>query len=197
MQSRHILPLLVVLASPVALAQSATPAAAPATTTPANPAPAARPLSGSDAAFLDQQADLVRQLRLLELQTRVAEQQKKLREANAPSANAPAASPGGDSVNLPPSILRPGSAPQAAPVAATPMPALPPVSAPDEGADLSVASVWGVEGNYAADMLAAGGMRVSVRRGASLPGGWKVAQISRTGVVIEKGRTRRTLLVGR
>lgn len=192
---RRILFLAVLTAPTLVWAQSAPAPAATPSASP-NPAPSVRPLASGDAEFLQQQSELVRQLRLLTLQTQVAEQQKKLRDANAPETGGAAPATGGDSVNLPPiSVLRPGSVPSSA----TPLPAmpnLPPVAAPAPSSGLSVASVWGVDGSYVADMLAPGGLRVSVRQGDALPGGWRVAKVLRTGVIVEKGRNRQTLMVG-
>lgn len=184
------------LMAPTAWAQ-VPPGAAPAPAAPsmqpgiAAASPAAplrvRPMTEAEAAYAKAEGDLVRQLRLLELRAKVAEQERKLA---APGAVAGA--PGLDAVNalpaIPPPIMRPGSLP-ASPAAAPAAVKAKPASA------FSVASIWGVEGNYFADLIA-GGMRISVRKGDALPKGWRVLEVLRTGIVIEKGKERQTIQVG-
>lgn len=165
--------------APAAFAQTANP-----------PAPTVRQLTAADASYAAQEEVLVKKLRLLELQVQVAEQEKKLNGGAAEGTPV-------DSVNLPmipPPISRPGSVPAPASGPAAALPALPDLTAPPAPL-FRVVSVWGFEGAYVADILA-GGMRVSVRRGDSLPSGWRVHEVLRTGVVIAKGKKRDTLMVG-
>lgn len=151
-----------------------------------------RPVSASDADYMAQESALVRKLRLLELQARVAEQERKISGADAPGADAVQSLP-----PLPMPIMRPGSVQQGGAEAQKAMPELPALPAPPESNELfSVASVWGVEGNYYADLLT-NGVRISVRKGDSLPQGWSVVEVLRTGIVIEKGKKRKTMQVGR
>lgn len=181
----------VVLLSLPTLAGAQQAASAPAAiTAPANPAATARPLTAEQQAFLTQEAALVRRLRLLDLQAAVAEKEKKLRGDDAPSGAGSSTSV--DLPPIPPPIQRPGSVsspvPQNAPMTMPSPPTAPPAFA--------VASVWGVDGRYVADLLVSGGMRVSVREGDALPSGWRVSKVLRTGVIITKGKERNTLMVG-
>lgn len=154
--------------------------------TPSAPAgPSVKPLTGDEASYLQQEAELVRRLRLADLRAQIAEQERRITGESGGSASV-------DSVNLPaipPPLTRPGSGP-AIPV--MPMPTAP---APQPAKPFTVVSIWGVEGSYVADILA-GGMRVSVQKGDALPSGWRVHEVLRTGIIITKGRKRETLVVG-
>jgi type IV pilus biogenesis protein PilP len=167
----------------------AAPGMQPGMVAPAPPAAPlrVRPMTDAEAAYAAKEGELVRKLRLLELQAKVAEQERKLL---APGAIAGA--PGLDAVNalpaIPQPVMRQGSLPAAPAMADAPVKARPEKA-------FSVASIWGVEGNYFADLMA-GGMRISVRKGDALPKGWRVYEVLRTGIVIEKGKERQTIQVG-
>lgn len=186
---RHtsILALTLLVLTPAALAQD--PAAMPPPPTPAAPpVPTLRGLSVDEAAHAREEAELVRKLRILDLKAQIADQERKIRGDGAGPAGADSVS-----VPIPAAVMRPGSVDSSAPMPAPmPMPAAQPAR-PSQA--FLVASVWGVEGAYTAEILS-GGMRFPVRRGDTLPSGWSVVEVLRTGVVISRGKERQTLMVG-
>lgn len=178
------------LAAPVALAQTM-----PAPPTPsAPPKPVVRSLTPEEADYMQREAVLVRQLRLMDLQAQIADAARKI------SGSDGAAKVVVDAAALPvlppASILRAGSTPVTAPAPAATADAaaqrLPKVAAVPL---FQVVSIWGTEGNYAADIMS-NGLRVPVRKGDRLPSGWTVVEVLRTGVVIANGSKRQTLLIG-
>lgn len=177
------------LIAPAALAQTM-----PAPPVPsAPPKPVVRTLSADEADYMQREAVLVRQLRLMDLQAQIADAARKIAgndgKVAADAAGLPALPP-----LPPPAILRAGSSAPAMPAtgAQADAPKLPKVAAAPQ---FQVVSIWGTEGNYAADLMS-NGLRVPVRKGDRLPSGWVVVEVLRTGVVIASGSKRQTLLIG-
>lgn len=147
--------------------------------------PTVRPLSEEEQAFLAKESDLLRQIRLAELQAKLAEAQRKQSGGDSAAPlrlDAPLPLPAGAPAT---------AAPRGADAPAAPKPATP---AREEPA-LSVASVWGASTALNADVLA-GGLRMTVRAGDTLPGGWRVLSVRGNGIEVERGKTRRVLMVG-
>ncbi|OGU24400.1 MAG: hypothetical protein A2580_08665 [Hydrogenophilales bacterium RIFOXYD1_FULL_62_11] len=115
-------------------------------------------LAPSEMDFQEREADLVREIRLLELQERAFDLRKKM--AGAPVA---------DSVNTAPP-------PPMAAASVIDVPPQPP---------LRVIAVWGEGGNLNADVLHRGA-RSSVRAG-DVVGGWLVQGVKREAISIRKG----------
>jgi len=139
------------------------------------------PVSTSDSNFFLRQAMLQREIRLLELQARRKELQDEIAGKDE-SESTGAVTPGGPIV----------------PVAATPAPIFPsaPVGPPPPPPmPFVLLSIYGGEGVYKAD-FAVGAARVSVSRGAELPGGWTVQSIGPFDVVVKRGRQEKTLRLG-
>lgn len=148
---------------------------------PARPAPAR--MTPEEQAHVDEESRLMRQIRIARLH---AELREALGVKDSPHAGGAAA---GDS-NAPVVVSRVAAgAPAVAPVAQ-------PVARPVMNADLpfAVTGIWGMENNLTAEIRASG-MNVSVRAGDSLPGGWVVDTIARTGILIRKGNATRTVMV--
>lgn len=148
-----------------AVAQAPAPALIPA-------APARRlkvVLSDREIAFQQQEEELVRQKRLLVLQAEIAELNKKISGVTE-STEAPA----------PP-----------------PMPMPMPMNVLDiaEQAPVEVISTWGGDGIARnADVLVEGKRR-TVRAGDVLPSGWRVTEVTRSSVTIQRGREKKTVPV--
>lgn len=177
-------------------ADPAAAAAAPGVPGGPPPVPTAPPavkvpvLSPEEQGYYMQEQALVRQLRLLALQAQIAEQQRKIMGDNATGAGPDATGAGFPA--LPPSII--SRSPQAAAPAQQPQPA-PVIPAAEAPMPFRLLSTWGTEGQMAADVYS-GGLRVTVRGGDALPGGWVVHRVARTGIIVRKGRAKRTLTVG-
>lgn len=176
MPMRHILIPFVMLAAP-AMAQTPPPAPPTAPSMPAavsaNDALRHRGssmLTATERQFADQEAALLRQIRLAQLQAELAELQRKA--AGQPERAVDSATP-------PP------------PPQALPAPTLT-TAAPDP---FYLVSIWGDAGGLKADFFL-NGLRHTVAQGSVLPGGWTVAKVTPAGVVITKGRTSRTLSLG-
>lgn len=146
------------------------------------------PVSSEDVAYANREAALIRELRLAELEAKIAEAKRKTQEGDAPSLKG-----GVDAVTgmLPlgglPGVVGPASMP-------TGVLAPPPIKRGD-ALSFTLMSVWGTEGSFLAD-VATNGLRVTVKPGDSLPGGWVVGNIGRTGMLIKKGKTNKLLRVG-
>lgn len=125
-------------------------------------------LSASESAYLDEEASLKRKVRLLELQAKAAELQRKIDgEANpiADSVNAKPVNPQASVLDIPP-----------------PQP-------------FRLISVWGAASNLHADLLM-NGVRVPVAKGYQLPDGWVVANIASDAVQLRRGRQAMVLKIG-
>lgn len=149
------------------------------------PAPMAPALSAEEAAYLNEEAALVRKLRLTQLQAQLAEQERKLRGEEAEKPDSASLPP-----ILPPPALATGPMQQQLP---SPMAEVPPPA--QESLLFRLVGIWGADGALQADVVSQG-MRVTVREGDALPGGWKVARIARTGMLIQRGKSSRLLMLG-
>lgn len=123
-------------------------------------------LTESEKRFAEEEAALLRQIRLAQLQAELAELQRKA--AGEPK--------------------EPDSASAPAPVPALPAP---PITAPPPD-PFYLVSIWGDTSGLKADFFI-NGLRHTVQAGSALPGGWRVAKVTSAGVVIQRGRTSRTL----
>lgn len=187
---KTLIAITLVVAVTTASAQTAPPASAASTTTPPPPAlmpatvPAIEtvPLSSEEKAYFKREAALVRSLRLLELQAQIATQQRKISGPES-KAEMPVME---DSPTI---------------ISRTPIPtSRASVQAPvkiktNRDLPFVLMAVWGIEGSYNAD-LSSRGLRVTVREGDKLPEGWRVSEIARTGILIKRGKSSRTVLVG-
>lgn len=148
-----------------AVAQASAPALIPS-------APARRlkvVLSDREIAFQQQEEELVRQKRLLVLQAEIAELNKKISGATEPTDA----------------------------LAPTPMPMPMPMNVLDiaEQSPVEVISTWGGDGLARnADVLVEGKRR-TVRAGEVLPSGWRVTEVTRISVTIQRGREKKTVPV--
>jgi len=124
-------------------------------------------LTDSEKEFAKQEEELLRQIRLAQMQLELIEIQKKMREDTARPV---------DSVNVA-------------------LPDSPVIDAPQRD-PFHLVGVWGDETGLQADLLV-NGLRVTVRSGSTLPDGWRVARVTEEGVDIAKGGARRTLMIGR
>lgn len=197
---RKTILILSLLAAFSAQAQQAPAAPAPQQA-PAGPAaqvaPAkAPPMTQAERDYAAEEARLVQKLRLLELQAKVAELERKIAGTDSPGA------PGVGAVAAlpplpPPRVTRPGSIQPEAPVQPDASAgALPPaaLALPMDGSDApSVSSVWGEAGALRAE-IRMNGVRQSVAVGDTVAG-WKVERIQPQAVTLTKGRQRKTILV--
>lgn len=185
---------LALAAAPASAQEAASPAASsPATGVTNPPAITAPPLLGADSAYFEEEAALTRRLRLSEMRAKIAENESKA--AGKSGAAAPVMPVSGDSVNMPPVPI--SRSPQPTSNAPVQAPRRPSTDAGQGAGNLPfrLVSIWGVEGSFRAEVVSRG-LRVTVGTGDSLPDGWKVNQIARTGIQISRGRERRTLTVG-
>jgi len=171
-------------------AGAATPGVPTAITKPIAPA-----LPASEQDYFEQEALLVNQLRLLDLQVEIAERQKRLSEGAAAGAAVRAVGGGSDPVVVSrvtmPDASNAGSA-------STPAPATVPFAGPPRAnADLQfiVTSIWGADESLEAQVLSHG-LRMTVRAGDALPGGWTITRVARTGLILSKGKATRTVTIG-
>ncbi|MCU1136909.1 hypothetical protein [Stenotrophomonas maltophilia] len=124
-------------------------------------------LSDREIAFQQQEEELVRQKRLLVLQAEIAELNKKISGVTE-STEAPAPPP----MPMPMNVLD---------IA--------------EQAPVEVISTWGGDGIARnADVLVEGKRR-TVRAGEVLPSGWRVTEVTRSSVTIQRGREKKTVPV--
>lgn len=124
-------------------------------------------LTDREIAFQQQEEELIRQKRLLVLQAEIAELNKKISGATEPT-EAPAPPP----IPMPMNVLD---------IA--------------EQSPVEVISTWGGDGVARnADVLVEGKRR-TVRAGEVLPSGWRVTDVSRSSVTIQRGREKKTVPV--
>lgn len=125
-------------------------------------------LTPSERSFLNREEYLLRQIRLLELENQAAELSRKL---EGPATGLPQL----DSA------------------------ALSAVAAIDEPVNTAppfrLISVWGQGGSYRADVLV-NGIRLSVSKGEELGDGWRVVDISRNALQIQRGSERVAMKLG-
>lgn len=126
-------------------------------------------LSAGESAYLDEEASLKREVRLLELRAKAAELQRKIEGENKVAI---------DSVNT-----KPTGNPQG-PVLDIPPPQ-----------PFRLISVWGEASNLNADLLM-NGVRVPVAKGHQLPDGWVVAAVASDSVQLRRGRQAMVLKIG-
>lgn len=148
-----------------AVAQGPAPAAALIPSAPARRLKVV--LTDREIAFQQQEEELIRQKRLLVLQAEIAELNKKISGATEPT-EAPAPPP----MPMPMNVLD---------IA--------------EQSPVEVISTWGGDGVARnADVLVEGKRR-TVRAGEVLPSGWRVTDVSRSSVTIQRGREKKTVPV--
>jgi len=123
-------------------------------------------LSPSETAYLTKEAELKRRVRLLELEAKVADLQRKIEGPENRIADSVTAKPAQASVlDIPP-----------------PQP-------------FRLISVWGEASNLHADLLM-NGVRVPVAKGHQLPDGWTVDSIVADAVHLRRGRQAMSLKIG-
>lgn len=166
-------------------------------------APAALAMTDAERSFLAAQEQMQRDLLNLQMQARVLEQRVKvgelerdLREAQAPAAPPPPASPFG----FPPGFPVPGGM-GAAPIDLRGMPPGAPVGSQDMLARLRgepaapetrLLSVHGFQGRFSAD-LQSGATRLRVAVGDMVEDGWRVESIEASRVILRKSGQTRTV----
>lgn len=127
------------------------------------------PLSEREVAYQNHEEQLIREIRLLELEAKAADLRRKIA---GESANGP------DSVNIPPPVLPTASV--------LDLPEEPPVR---------LISIWGEPSALTADVLA-NGIRTSVKPGDKLPDGWRVVEVGRNSMLIQRGKKKTLLKMG-
>lgn len=160
-------------ASVPAVRQAPAPAVAQAPAPVLIPAAPARRLkvvlSDREIAFQQQEEELVRQKRLLVLQAEIAELNKKINGATEPTQ---AAAPPPMQMPMPMNVLD---------IA--------------EQVPVEVVSTWGGDGIARNADVLVDGKRRTVRAGEALPSGWRVTEVTRNSVTIQRGREKKTVLV--
>lgn len=144
-------------------------------------APSVPAVTPQERDYYQREAALAQEKRLLDLQLEIHERQQKLRGVSA-SGSAPSSPP--------PAVISRVRADSAA--SAPPAP-----SRARAASDLAftIVSIWGADDALQAQVYSHG-LRITVREGDSLPGGWVVRKVARTGLVIARGRTERTVVIG-
>lgn len=166
------------LPSPAAAQEAAAPAQEPVRH------PAVPPVPPAEAAYYEREAALARQKRLLDLEMEILEKERELAGQGASTQSpAPANSP---------TVISRVSAP--APSSAVSAAASRSSARPND-LGFTVVSIWGPDDDLRAQILSHG-LRLTVREGDELTNGWVVHRVARTGLVISKGRSRRTVMIG-
>lgn len=129
------------------------------------------PLTAAEEEYLYEEASLKRRIRLLELQAKATELQRKI--DGEPLAQA------GDSVNVAALPINPQQSVLDIP---PPQP-------------FRLVSVWGVGEDLNADLLT-NGVRISVRKGDPLPEGWVVTGVGRNSIQVKRGRNTMVVKIG-
>lgn len=129
------------------------------------------PLSAAEEDYLYEEASLKRRIRLLELQAKAAELERKI-DGVAPA-------PAADSVNVAALPINPQQSVLDIP---PPQP-------------FRLVSVWGVGEDLNADLLT-NGVRISVRKGDPLPEGWMVTGVGRNSIQVKRGRNTMVVKIG-
>ncbi|MEX3628537.1 MAG: type IV pilus biogenesis protein PilP [Burkholderia sp.] len=127
-------------------------------------------------------------LPLLRAQKEAADLERVIREANQVKDTSPGALPSGSGIAAP------------VPTATTPLPAgttsfasVTSKHADAPAADLTLAGAGAFNGTWVATLTDSEGSAYDVRVGNVLPSGWKVTHIDPLGVLLERGRQRRTI----
>lgn len=146
--------------------------------------PSAPAVPPAEAAYYEREAELARQKRLLDLEMEILERQQKLAGAGGRRTDA---SGGGGST-----VISRASAPSSSSTGSSSRVATP---RPNSDLGFTIVSIWGPDEALQAQILSHG-LRLTVRQGDTLTNGWVVDRVARTGLVITKGRARRTVMIG-
>lgn len=150
--------------------------------------------------FVEKQNAMQREILLLQMQAKVLEQKAKIAEMEKKINGATDASvppiPGGQLMPPPagaPVMPMPGVIYDARNPRGTPGPSAPPsFDADRETEEFSLLSVYGKEGSLMADIISKG-IKISVKPGDKLPGGWVVTTIETGSVMLTHGKKVKTV----
>lgn len=134
--------------------------------------------------YYQREAELAQQKRLLDLQLEIHEREQRL--AGVGSSRPAAARPE-------PTVI--SRVPADGATSPKPAPAARPAAHSSAGLPFRVVSIWGPDDALQAQVYSHG-LRITVREGDSLPEGWVVRKVARTGLIIARGRTERTVVIG-
>lgn len=137
--------------------------------------------------YYEREAALAQQKRLLDLQLEIHERQQKL--AGVGSSSSAPARPAPTVISRVPADGASSSS------AAARTPAAGRSAHSSAGLPFNVVSIWGPDDALQAQVYSHG-LRMTVREGDSLPEGWVVRKVARTGLIIARGRTERTVVIG-
>lgn len=137
--------------------------------------------------YYEREAALAQQKRLLDLQLEINERQQKLLGGGASRSAAPAR-PAPTVISRVPADASSSSSAQPRPTAAA-------AARPNSDLAFTIVSIWGPDDELQAQVYSHG-LRITVREGDSLPGGWVVRKVARTGLIITRGRSERTVVIG-
>lgn len=136
--------------------------------------------------YYQREAALAQQKRLLDLQLEIHEREQKLAGVSS-RGSAPARSE--------PTVISRAPADSSAGAQRKPTSSAAASRSSSTGLAFTVVSIWGPDEALQAQVYSHG-LRITVREGDSLPGGWVVRKVARTGLIINRGRTERTVVIG-